>query len=67
MEKEELKQFFPEFEPYTGQCRFLGCNHVSEPDCAVKEARKQGKIAKQRYENYVELYEELALQEKRRY
>lgn len=64
-EKEELKYYFTEFEPYEGMCRFQGCDHVHEPGCAVKEALENGKIHKVRYENYLEMYQEL--KEKRRY
>ncbi len=64
-EKEELKYFFPEFDPYEGSCRFLGCDHVHEPDCGVKAAVEEGKIHPTRYENYLEMYQEL--KEKRRY
>lgn len=64
-EKEELKYCFPEFAPYEGACRFLGCDHVHEPDCAVKCAVGAGKIHPVRYENYLEMYREL--KEKRRY
>lgn len=64
-EKEELKYHFPEFEPYEGKCRFHGCDHVNEPDCAVKQALLEGRIHSVRYHNYVELYKEL--KEKRRY
>lgn len=65
MEKEELKDYFPEFHPYAGNCRFQGCLHVHEPDCRVKEAVQAGVISRQRYENYLMFYEEL--KEKRRY
>lgn len=39
-------------------CRFTGCVHIHEPDCAVKEALKEGKISQIRYEDYVGLYNE---------
>ena len=64
-EKEELKYLFPEFREYEGMCRFNGCDHVHEPGCAVKEALEEGKIHKIRYQNYIEMYEEL--KNKRRY
>ena len=64
-EKEELRYYFPEFIPYEGMCRFHGCDHVHEPGCAVKEALEEGKIAKSRYDNYLEMYQEL--KDKRRY
>ena len=67
MEKEELKNYFPEFEQYEDECKFLGCVHVNEPVCGVKEALKCGKISKSRYENYKLLYEELKENEKRKY
>lgn len=59
MEKEELKEFYPEFLPYEPYCRFGGCVHLSEPVCGVKEALAEGKISPIRYENYKLLYEEL--------
>lgn len=59
LEKDELKEFFPEFKQYDSQCRFLGCMHLNEPDCNVKEALKKGKISKIRYKNYKDLFEEL--------
>lgn len=59
MEKEELKNFYPEFREYEGGCRFRGCVHVSEPGCRVKEALAEGKISRVRYHNYTVLYEEL--------
>ena len=64
-EKEELKYYFPEFAAYEGTCKFNGCDHIHEPGCAVKEAVEEGKIHKVRYQNYIEMYEEL--KNKRRY
>lgn len=59
IEAEELRQYFPEFIPYEEDCRFRGCVHENEPDCAVKQAVAEGKIAKSRYEDYLLLYREL--------
>ena len=67
MDKEELRQFFPEFRPLEGKCRFQGCVHIHEPDCAVKDALAAGRISRSRYENYVMFYEELREKERRRY
>ena len=67
MEKEELQQYYTEFEVYEPYCRFQGCSHISEPDCGVKQALAQGKIPQLRYDNYVQLYNELKQQEKNRY
>lgn len=62
---EELKDCFPEFAKYQDQCRFLGCAHIHEPDCGVKEALAEGEISRERYEDYVSLYNEC--KNKRRY
>ena len=67
MEKEDLKNYFPEFSPYEEECKFLGCVHVNEPVCGVKNALKEGKISQSRYDNYKLLYEELKENEKRKY
>lgn len=55
----DLKNFYPEFDEYSGGCRFLTCNHINEPDCAVKAAVQEGKIGASRYENYCLLFNEL--------
>ena len=65
MEEQELKDYFPEFRKYEGQCRFQGCRHIHEPGCAVQEALENHKISSLRYEDYLGLYEEL--KEKRRF
>lgn len=65
IEKEDLKDCYPEFSLFQDACRFLGCTHVHEPDCAVLDALARGEISAIRYENYKLLYEELS--EKKRY
>lgn len=59
MEKEELRDYFREFEEYEPYCKYQGCVHINEPSCGVKEALAEGKISKVRYENYLNMYEEL--------
>lgn len=58
-EKEDLWTCYPEFVPYEPECRFIGCSHIGEPDCGVKNALAEGKISQVRYDNYVMLYEEM--------
>ena len=65
MDKEELKECYPEFADYEKECRFGGCSHISEPECSVKEAVEAGKISQVRYENYMVLYREV--KENKRY
>ena len=65
MEPQELKEYFPEFAPFEDECKFLGCVHIGEKICGVKQAVEQEKISKSRYENCRLFYQEL--KEKRRY
>lgn len=58
IEKDELKKYFPEFIDYNDKCRFLGCVHINEPDCALKQAVADGRVSGSRYENYKMFYEE---------
>ncbi|MBQ2697002.1 MAG: ribosome small subunit-dependent GTPase A [Clostridia bacterium] len=55
----ELQNFFPEIKRVEEPCRFVGCAHMAEPGCAVKEAMEAGKITPERYESYQALYQEL--------
>ena len=60
MKKEELGPLFTEFAPYEGQCRYPGCSHIHEPGCIIKEKLEKAEICRSRYDNYVQMYEELA-------
>ena len=57
--KEKLAHTFREFRPYLEQCRFVGCAHVKERGCAVREAVDNGAIAPSRYQSYVRLYDQV--------
>ena len=60
MPARELGQYFREINDYAGSCRFRGCVHLNEPNCAVKEAVAQEKIMASRYENYKLFYDLIA-------
>ena len=56
---DELKNYFSEMQELNEMCRFKGCSHINEPDCAVKAAVESGEISKSRYESYKTFYETL--------
>ena len=43
---------FTEVARLAGGCRFLDCQHLREPDCAVRAALERGEIHARRYESY---------------
>jgi len=61
----ELASYFPDLQAHALNCRFSGCLHHKEPDCAVKEAVANGKIIPTRYEHYIALLKEVMQQERR--
>ena len=58
IDSDNLKNYFREFNKYNN-CKFNNCNHIKEPKCAVKEAVEIGKIGRERYENYLYIYNEI--------
>jgi len=55
MEKEEIGHYFPEILEIMSQCRFHNCMHLDEPNCAVKEAVMEERIAQSRYFSYLSM------------
>ena len=51
----ELDDCFPELRGLKDGCRFAGCAHLKEPDCAVRAAVAEGRVAPERYESYIAL------------
>lgn len=56
--KDNLPYCFREFEPHIGGCRFASCRHLKEPDCAVRTAVKDGRIAASRISSYESMMDE---------
>lgn len=59
LEPAELRELFPEFRAKQDGCRFGGCLHTQEPECAVKAAVEQGAIDGTRYRSYQAILEAL--------
>ena len=60
VDTEYLEYYFPEMEPFIGECRYNDCAHVKESDCAIQNAVESGDIHPERYRSYVVLKTETA-------
>lgn len=62
----EVAGLMPDLRPYVSACRYPNCLHMTEDDCAVKDAVADGRIDVRRYESYCHLLEvELLVDESR--
>lgn len=59
IETTNLAEYFVEFKEYIENCEFVGCTHIKEENCGIKQALKENKISQNRYERYIKIYEEL--------
>ncbi|MCY8008451.1 ribosome small subunit-dependent GTPase A [Bacillus haynesii] len=59
IEAEDLGSAFLEIGEKSAECKFRGCLHMKEPNCAVKRAVENGEIAQYRYDHYVEFLTEI--------
>lgn len=55
----QLDTCFPEFRPFLGECRYADCRHRTEPGCRVRDAVETGAVARDRWESYLVLLDEL--------
>ena len=67
IESKDLYLYFKEFKKYIDNCEFIGCTHIKEENCGIKEAVKEEKIDSKRYERFVKIYEELKKKEERKW
>lgn len=51
----ELSDCFPEMRPYQDECRWSGCLHRNEQDCAVRAAVACATIDPRRYDSYLRI------------
>jgi ribosome biogenesis GTPase / thiamine phosphate phosphatase len=51
----KVQNGFREILSLAAECRFSDCQHVREPDCAVKKACESGRISARRYASYKRL------------
>jgi ribosome biogenesis GTPase / thiamine phosphate phosphatase len=61
----EVAGLMPDFLPYVSGCRYPNCLHLTEDQCAVKNAVADGRISDRRYDAYCHLLENDLLVEDR--
>lgn len=59
--KEDIEGLFPEFAELSQDCKYRKCTHLREEGCEVIKAVEDGKIARERHESFVKIYEEIKL------
>ena len=64
---ENLYKHFVEFIKPSKNCQFVGCTHVKEENCGIKDAVEKGNISKERYENFCKIYLDLKEKESRKW
>jgi ribosome biogenesis GTPase / thiamine phosphate phosphatase len=59
LEEKDIAHNFKEFFKASVDCKYDNCLHKEEPKCAVKEQLESGEISILRYQNYLQLLEEV--------
>ena len=62
----KLAFYFKEFKNEIQNCEFVGCTHIKEENCGIKQAVKDGKISEDRYNRFCKIYGELKQKEDRK-
>lgn len=57
--RREFADYWTDFKPFLGNCRFRDCIHVNEPGCAVRGAVEAGELPAYRYESYLRILDDL--------
>ena len=67
IETKDLAEYFVEFKKNIKDCEFVGCTHIKEQNCKIKEEVEKGNISENRYKRYIKIYEELKDKEEHRW
>ena len=59
IESNELAKYFKEFKIHIKECEYVGCGHIKEENCGIKNALQRKEISENRYQNFIKIYEEL--------
>lgn len=66
IQSKDLAFYFKEFRNEIENCEFVGCTHIKEENCGIKQAIKEGRISQDRYNRFCKIYEELKQKEERK-
>lgn len=66
IEANEVGGLMPDLRPHVSRCRYPDCLHLTEGDCAVKDAVADARIDARRYDAYCHLLEDDLLVRERR-
>lgn len=67
IQSSDLDKYFREFSQEVSNCEFVGCTHIKENVCGIKDAVTNCKISQERYERFCKIYEELKNKEKHKW
>ncbi len=57
--RREFAEYWRDFRPFLGECRFRDCAHRDEPGCALVAAVAQGKLPEFRYQSFLRMQDTL--------
>ena len=56
----DASKSFEDIEELARQCKYNNCSHLSEPNCAVKQAIISGALSEKRFNNYQKIEREIS-------
>ena len=65
IESKDLYKYFKEFD--NTNCKYIGCSHIKETECGIKQDVENEIIDKGRYERFCKIYNELKQKEDNRW